>query len=85
MSKASLKKTLANMDSASLVELICEMYDARPEAKGYLEYWLSPDPDAAFEKAREEVWKKFFFSSGKTRGSLLLSYIYSSYISTTIL
>lgn len=68
MSKASLKKTLAKMDSASLVELICEMYDARPEAKDYLEYWLSPDPDAAFEKAREEVWKKFFFSSGKTRG-----------------
>lgn len=68
MSKASLKKALAQMDRESLVELICEMYDARPEARDYIEYWLSPDPDAAFEKAREEVWKKFFFSSGKTRG-----------------
>lgn len=37
MSKASLKKALAQMDRESLVELICEMYDARPEARDYLE------------------------------------------------
>lgn len=68
MSKAALKKALKQMDAASLSELICEMYDARPEAREYLEYWLSPDPDAAFEKAQDEVRKKFFYTSGKTRG-----------------
>lgn len=68
MSKAALKKALKQMESDALVELICEMYDARREARDYLEYWIQPDPEAAFGKAREEVYKKFFYSSGKTRG-----------------
>lgn len=68
MSKAALKKALKQMDAQSLSELICEMYDTRPEAKEYLEYWLSPDPETSFTKAQDEVRKKFFYTSGKTRG-----------------
>lgn len=55
------------MTADQLVDVVCELYDARKEAKEYLEYWLNPDPEKAFEEAKEEVHKLFFFSSGKIR------------------
>lgn len=68
MSKASLKKALKGMDREALAELVCDLYDARREAREYLEYWLQPDPGAAFEKVKEETVKRFFYSSGRTKG-----------------
>lgn len=67
MSKAALKKTLRQMEAESLVEVICELYDARPEAKEYLEYWLNPDADKALSEAKQKVEKMFFYSTGKNR------------------
>lgn len=67
MSKAALKKTLTAMDKSQLVEIVCELYDARKEAQEYLEYWLNPDPAKELEMAKEKVMKMFFFSSGKNR------------------
>ena len=43
MSKAQLKKALASMDAREIAEMVCELYDTRPEAKEYLEYWLNPN------------------------------------------
>lgn len=51
----------------SVVEMVCELYDARKEAKEYLEYWLDPDPDKALEKYKEAAHKLFFLPSGATR------------------
>lgn len=67
MSKAALKKTLANMPPEAIADLVCELYDSRKEAKEYLEYWLNPDPAKALESAKETTDKMFFFSSGKNR------------------
>ncbi len=67
MSKAKLKKTLLSMPAEGIVEMVCELYDARKEAKEYLEYWLDPDPEAALEKYREEARKLFFLPSGVAR------------------
>lgn len=67
MSKAALKKTMASMDRDSLIELVCDLYDARKEAKEYFEYWLNPDPKKALEDTKGAVDKMFFFSSGKNR------------------
>lgn len=67
MSKAALKKAMASMSRDQLVEMVCELYDARKEAKEYFEYWLNPDPKKALEEAKEAVDKMFFFTSGKNR------------------
>ena len=46
MSKAELKKTLTRMSKEEIIGMVTEMYDVRPEARVYLEYWLNPDADA---------------------------------------
>ena len=67
MSKAQLKKALASMDAQSISEMVCELYDARPEAKEYLEFWLKPDMKAELEKYKVKIHRLFFTSSGKLR------------------
>lgn len=68
MSKAALKKAMKGMSAEQLAEMIIELYDARKEAKDYLEYWLNPDPKKALEEAFAKIDKMFFFiSSGKNR------------------
>ena len=62
MSKATLKKVLNEMDRDSLSEIICELYDARPEAKEYLEFWINPDADKELDKYRQKIFKQFFIS-----------------------
>lgn len=53
MSKAALNKTLKQMDNDDLRELILQVYDARKEAKEYLEFFLDPN----IMKKREEATK----------------------------
>lgn len=67
MSKAALKKTMSALEKEQVIEIVCELYDARKEAKEYLEYWLNPNPAKALETAKESVDKMFFFTSGKNR------------------
>lgn len=67
MSKAQLKKALASMDASSIAEMVCELYDARPEAKEYLEFWLKPDMKAELEKYKIKIHRLFFTTSGKPR------------------
>lgn len=67
MSKAALKKALAEMSKEEIIEVVAELYDARSEAKSYFEYWLKPNPDAVFEETKEMVNKLFFYSTGRNR------------------
>lgn len=53
MSKAALNKTLKQLDADELRELLLQVYDARKEAKDYLEFFLNPD----IEKKRLEAIK----------------------------
>lgn len=69
MSKAALKKTLKDMEHDSLAEIIMELYESRPEAKEYLEFWLNPDAEAELQKYRKKISKLFFISEGKPRRS----------------
>lgn len=69
MSKAALKKALKEIDRDGLAEIICEMYDARPEAKEYLEFWINPDADKELDKYKQKIFKLFFISEGKPRKS----------------
>lgn len=67
MSKAQLKKAMANMDRESIAEMVAELYDARPEAKEYLEFWINPDIRKEFEKYKTKLHRLFFSPSGKAR------------------
>ena len=49
MSKATIKKLLRSMSKEQIIELVIEMYDARKEAKDYLEYYASPDENSKLE------------------------------------
>ena len=69
MSKAGLKKALKEIDRDGLAEIICELYDARPEAKEYLEFWINPDADKELDKYKQKIFKIFFISDGKPRKS----------------
>lgn len=67
MSKATLKKAIKDMDRDNLAEIILELYEARPEAKEYLEFWVNPDPDKELERYKQKVSRLFFFSEGRLR------------------
>ncbi len=55
MSKTSLKKQLALMERADIEQLIIELYEARKEAKEYLDFFIQPDIDAKLRKARAAI------------------------------
>lgn len=63
MSKTQLKKVLAGMDAAQISEMVLELYDARPEAKEYLDFFVTPDIDKKLDKARAAIKKEVMRSS----------------------
>ena len=58
MSKTQLKKVLASMTADQISNLVVELYDARPEAKEYLDFFVKPDINAKLEKARSAIRKE---------------------------
>ena len=52
MSKAKLKKHLQMLTKEQVIEVMLELYDARKEAKEYLEFYLAPDSNAELEKCK---------------------------------
>lgn len=58
MSKTSLKKQLALMTAEQIAELVLELYEARPEAKEYLDFYIQPDIDKWLAKARAFIRKE---------------------------
>lgn len=68
MSKTQLKKVLAGMDAAQIAEMVLELYDARPEAKEYLDFFVTPDIDKKLDKACAAIKKEAMRSSrGRNR------------------
>lgn len=60
MSKAKLKKALAQLDKDQIIETALELYDARKDAKDWFEFWLDPDARKACEKAKTAARRVFF-------------------------
>lgn len=68
MSKAQLKKVMSQMDADQIAGLVLELYDARPEAKEYLDFFVKPDIDAKLDKAKSALKKEFLRSArGRNR------------------
>ena len=60
MSKAKLKKYLQTLSKEQIIEVMLELYDARKEAKEYLEFYLTPDSNAELEKCKKAIRQEFF-------------------------
>lgn len=41
MSKIALKKYLGTLEKSEVIDVVLDLYDARKEAKEYLEYFLN--------------------------------------------
>ena len=64
MSKAKLKKYLQTLSKEQVIEVMIELYDARKEAKEYLEFYLAPDSNAELEKCKKAIRQEFFPTRG---------------------
>lgn len=72
MSKTSLKKILKELNAQQLTEVILDMYDARKDAREYLEYFANPNEEKMADKTRAIIDKEFFplRGEGKARVSV---------------
>ena len=59
MSKLQVKKLLAGMSKEEVVNVVMELYDARKEAREYLDYFANPDEASELEKFKKNVLKEF--------------------------
>ena len=64
MSKAKLKKHLLSLTKEQITDIVLELYDARKEAKDYLEFYLAPDCNAELEKSKKAIRNEFFPTRG---------------------
>lgn len=67
MSKSALKKILNDLDREQLKEVILEIYDARKDAREFLEYFVAPDEVSMYEKYKAIIHKEFFPAKGRAK------------------
>ena len=48
------------MSKAEIIGLVAELYEAKKEAKEYLDYWMNPDEDAKLEEYMKIVRYEFY-------------------------
>lgn len=60
MSKSSVKRLLASMEKGEIIAMVMEMYDARKEAKDYLEYYTAPNEDSKLEEYKRIITEEFY-------------------------
>ena len=66
------------MTADQIGELVLELYDARSEARDYLEFFVKPDIDVRLEKARAAIRKEMWRTSrgrNKSRSTRLRRYV----------
>ncbi|WP_341459999.1 DUF6155 family protein [Parabacteroides goldsteinii] len=67
MSKAQLKKHLSALNKEQIIEVMLELYDARKEAKEYLEFYLNPNEDEKLEEYKRIIRDEFFPRRGEPK------------------
>lgn len=60
MSKLQLKKHLSTLTKSQIIELFVEVYTNNKATQEYLDYYLSPNEKAMFEKYRKIIVKEFY-------------------------
>ena len=59
MSKSQVKKLLSGMSKEEVINVVMEFYDARKEARDYLDYYANPNEKGELEKFKKVVLKEF--------------------------
>ncbi|MCR5065406.1 MAG: DUF6155 family protein [Bacteroidales bacterium] len=59
MSKSQVKKLLAGMSKENVINVVMELYDARKEAREYLDYFVNPNEKGELEKFKKIVIEEF--------------------------
>ena len=67
MSKAQLKKNLMALTKEQVIDVVLELYDARKEAKEYLDFYLNPNDDAKLEEYKKIIYNEFFPKRGEPK------------------
>lgn len=60
MSKVKLKRLLLAMGKDQIVELVLSLYDARKEAKEYLDFFVSPNEDEKLWEYKMLIQNEFY-------------------------
>lgn len=60
MSKSTIKKTLMTMSKEEIIDMVLAMYDARKEAKEYLEFFANPNEDGKLEEYKKIIIEEFY-------------------------
>lgn len=64
MSKVALKKYLNTLQKGEIIEMVLDLYDARKEAKEYLEYYLNPDEKEKLKEYKTIILNESFPKRG---------------------
>lgn len=67
MSKTALKKFIAGLNREQLAEVLVQVYEARKEAREYLDYFVDPDEDAALDRYKAIILKEFNPPKGRAK------------------
>lgn len=62
------------MTAGEIAELVVSLYEARPEAKEYIDFFLNPDIDKKLDKARVQI-KKELWRTARGRNRTRISHI----------
>lgn len=64
MSKTKLKKYLLSHTKEQITDIVLELYDARKEAKDYLEFYQESNCNVELEKCKKAIQNEFFSARG---------------------
>lgn len=67
MSKIQLKKLLKNLAKEEIIDIVIELYDARKEAKEYLDFFVNPNDDAKLLEYKQIIYNEFFPKRGEPK------------------
>ena len=67
MSKAQLKRHLTKLTKEQVIDMVLELFDARKEAKEYLEFYINPNDDAKLEEYKKIIYNEFYPNRGEPK------------------
>lgn len=67
MSKRDLKKELNVLSKEEIINVVLELYDARKEAKEWLEFFINPNEDIEVEKYKKLIRNEFSPDRGEAK------------------
>lgn len=67
MSKAQLKKHLIKLTKEQVIDVVMELYEARKEAKEYLDFYINPNDDTKLEEYKKIIYNEFYPNLGEPK------------------